>query len=183
MQQSDSRHGPSLKRPLVLALIVVLAATSGCGWFRSKKSVYESSSESRPLELPPDLDMPQANPAMVLPAVAPGRVGNDRVAPSGAPPAGTSEAALVVEEFQIQDQIDSAFRRIGLALDRIEGVEVVSASRLLGSHEVRYQGQGFLIRAQAEGETTRVSAVSTDGRPLTGGAAGQLLGLLRQRLG
>lgn len=184
MPQSLSTRSRLPRRLLLLALVATLTATSGCGWFRSKKAIYESSPESRPLELPPDLDMPQANSEMVIPQVKPGRVGNSPAPPVTAPPvsAAAGEAAGI-NDFVLDDQPESAFRRIGLALARIEGANVASSSQLLGSFEVQYQGQDFLVRAQPEGQGTRVSAVAPDGRALTSGPATQLLALLKQRLG
>src|SRR3546814_19693725 len=51
-------------------IAVTLLATSGCGWFRSKKEPYKNAAESRPLEIPPDLDQPKTDPAMRIPDVA-----------------------------------------------------------------------------------------------------------------
>lgn len=178
-------------RLLGLALVATVTVTSGCGWFGgNKKAAYESSSESRPLELPPDLDMPQANSEMVIPQVRPGRTGNSPAPVPSAPPAAGPQAAAVagvasagISEFTLEDQIENAFRRISLALGRTEGVNVASSSQLLGSFEVQYQGQDFLIRIQPEGSSSRVSAVAPDGRALTAGPATELLAQLKQRLG
>lgn len=174
-------RGSPTQRILLAALALILAGSGGCGWFGGKKraSIYESSPESRPLELPPDLNSPATDPAMILPEL-PGR----------APPAGVGEAPPAAgggvtagEGFQLSDTPASAWRRLGLALARIEGASVVSAAQALGSYEVNFGGQTFLVRAQAEGAGTRISAISTDGKPLGSGPAAELLDLLRRRLG
>lgn len=181
MTKSMTQHSSPTQRALLAALVLILAGSGGCGWFGGKKraSIYASSPESRPLELPPDLNAPATDPTMVLPEL-----------PGQAPPAGVGEAppaagggATAREGFQLSDTPASAWRRLGLALARIEGASVVSAAQVLGSYEVNFGGQTFLVRAQAEGEGTRISAVSTDGKPLTSGPAAELLGLLRKRLG
>ena len=52
-------------------LVAILLATSlsGCHWFKKKNELYTQSGESRPLEVPPDLDRPAADRAMALPTV------------------------------------------------------------------------------------------------------------------
>ena len=51
-----------------LSAIVLVAAVSGCSMFGEKDELYTQSTESRPLEVPPDLDRPSADRAMSLPA-------------------------------------------------------------------------------------------------------------------
>ena len=50
-----------VSRSIALVLIVAVVAASGCRWFRKDKDVYAQSPESRPLEVPPDLDMPNTD--------------------------------------------------------------------------------------------------------------------------
>jgi uncharacterized lipoprotein len=163
-------HAPARAIPLAL-LALALVATSGCGWFRGK-SIYEDAPEARPLEVPPDLDAPRIDPAMTIPSVA---------APAAVParqPAGADGSPFVVA-----DGPESVYRRLGLALERIDGVEVLERARLLSAYNVRYQGETFLVRVSAEGDGSRVSATGQDGRDLGSAEATRLLGLLRQRLG
>ena len=55
-----------LAAPLTAAVLVALV--SGCSMFGKKDELYTQSAESRPLEVPPDLDRPSADRAMALPA-------------------------------------------------------------------------------------------------------------------
>lgn len=152
-------------RGLVFAAVAVaLLATSGCGWFRSKTG-YELSPESRPLEIPPDLDAPTSESALRIPGVA------------------ASQRGIESQAFNLDDTPASAYERIGIALGRIDGVTISERSQLLTVYTVAYEGETFLIRLAPQGEGARVSAVSTDGRELGSGAGVKLLGLLRQRLG
>jgi uncharacterized lipoprotein len=156
-------------RSAVLALLAVaIIGASGCGWFRGR-SGYEDAPEARPLEVPPDLDMPRVDPAMNIPAT-----------PSERSAAASAAASA---PFTIADAADSAWRRVGLALDRIDGVTITDRAQLLSAYSVRYQGEEFLVRVVAEGSGSRISATSADGRESTTAAATRLLGLLRQRLG
>ncbi len=162
---------PILRRALLATLLVAVALSGGCSWFRGK-SGYENSPESRPLEVPPDLDAPVSDPSMQVPAVA-----------GAASPAAKSNAPATGQAFVLSDSMEGAWRRVGLALERIEGVTMGERAELLSVFNVTYDGETFLVKLAAEGEGTRISAVSQDGTELTSGAAGKLLGLLKTRLG
>ncbi len=175
---------PSVLRPLLFGLVAVaLASQSGCAWVRSKfggQAKYEDSVYNRPLEVPPGLDAPSTAGAMVVPDVT----ANPMVAaPAGVPSAVGGATVAGVDAFTMQDTVDSAWRRLGLALAKIDGVTIGDRAQLLNSYEVTYQGTAMLIRAEATGDTTRVVALGSNGQPLSGGAAAQLLGLLKARLG
>lgn len=153
-------------------VVAVLVMVSGCSWFRSK-SDYQSSPESRPLEVPPDLSVPTTDPSMAIPAVS---------AASGS--ASTAPAPMATSAgFRIADSADSAFRRVGLALNRLEGVVVVDRAEALSAYNVRFEGQEFLVRVVADGQKSRVEAVDAAGSVLNQGPAGKVLGMLKARLG
>jgi uncharacterized lipoprotein len=153
------------------ALVLAIAAGLGaCSWFRGN-SDYERSPESRPLAVPPDLDAPMQDPALAIPSPAPATATARAAAP-------TPSAA-----FSIADSGESAWRRLGLALQRIEGVEVLQAAQSLNAYNVRYQGEEFLVRVVASGDSSRIEAVGANGAVVNVGAAGNLLGQLRARLG
>ena len=172
-----------------LALMFAITTTTGCGWFGGKKkrtAAYQMSPEERPLELPPDLDMPRANPQMIIPQVSANARVSGAAAPSDVAPALGAVAAAPeiagINDFTLTDSKDSAFRRIGLALGRVEGVGLASSSALLGNFEVQYLGQDFLIRIEEAEQGVRVHALTTDGREITSGPATQLLAPLKPRL-
>lgn len=145
-------------------LVSALVLAGGCSWFRQKVD-YQSSPESRPLEVPPDLDAPVTDPAMTIPSV------------------GGAAAANASAPLRIDDSVDSAWRRLGLALDRIDGVEVTEKAQALAAYEVRFDGQQFLLRVVADGAASRIEAVDAAGKAVGGGAAGRLIEQLRSRLG
>jgi uncharacterized lipoprotein len=74
--------------PVVLAISIV--GLSGCKWFhKGPKGDYALSEQERPLEVPPDLNLPNTAGAMQVPAVA-RRPPRRRPA---TPPASTSPAS------------------------------------------------------------------------------------------
>ena len=158
----------ALRAALVLA---VAAALPGCGWFRSEP-VYLDAREARPLEVPPDLVLPSSAAALQIPPAAAASP-----TPGNAPPSALGAGS----SFEITDTAENAFRRVGLALGRIDGV-TASPVAALSSHEVTYRGESFLIRVAAEGDRARIDAISPQGAVVSGGAAGELLGLLQARL-
>jgi uncharacterized lipoprotein len=163
-------NGRILRRAVLAALLVAVAAGTGCSWFRGK-SGYENSPESRPLEVPPDLDQPVQDPSMTVPAVS-----------GTSAPVAASQAAVTGTPFVLDDALDGAWRRVGLALERIDGVTMGERAEVLSVYNVTFEGETFLIKLASEGDGTRVSALSQDGPELTTGAAGKLLAQLRMRL-
>ena len=160
---------PRVTRSLIwLTLAVVMvSATTGCSWLK-KRVGYENSKQLNQLEIPPGLDAPGTTNALLVPSVE-----------------GTtaqSQGQAAVESFTVNDELQSTWRRMGLALNRIEGVTVTSSAQALGSYDVRYQGLNYLIRAESAGEATRISAFTSEGPAAANSPASRLLGILKSRL-
>ena len=175
-------------RPLMVAtLAVAVLASSGCSWVRSKwgnEAEYQASRQNQPLEVPPGLDMPSTAGAINIPAASP-TAGNAAVSP-GVPSvqAQAADPAIAgIEAFTLEDSVASSWRRIGIALGKIEGVTIGERAQLLNSYEVSYKGVTVLLRAEAAGEQTRVVALGPDGQPVRTGVATELLAVLKARLG
>jgi uncharacterized lipoprotein len=168
-------------RPLLIGVVaVVLVSQAGCTWTRNKLGMdakYEDSVQNRPLEVPPGLDLPNTTGAIVVPEMTTGGPATGAAAPGAAPAAGG------ITSFTMADTVESAWRRIGLALGNIDGVSISERAQLLNSYAVTYQGTSMLIRAQQVSGETQVVALGADGLPLTSGPGAQLLALLKARLG
>ena len=149
---------------LTLALVMV-SATTGCSWLK-KRVGYEGSKQNNALEIPPGLDAPSTNNALLVPNV------------DGT----TAQGGASVETFTVNDGLESTWKRMGLALNRIEGVTVTGSAQALGSYDVRYQGLNYLIRAETAGETTRITAFTSEGVAAASSPASRLLGILKSRL-
>lgn len=166
-------------RPLLIgAVAFALLSQGGCAWTRAKLGMdakYQDSPQNQPLEVPPGLDLPNTAAAITVPEVS----ANVRAAA----PATAVPAAGGVASFTVADTVDSAWRRIGIALGKIDGVSIGERAQLLKSYEVTYQGTTMLIRAESAGAETRVLALGTDGQPLGAGPGARLLALLKARLG
>ncbi len=168
------RLSPSLSRPLALALLAVsVAGLSGCKWFSKKdaKGDYALSPEMRPLEVPPDLNLPSTAGAMQLPNTA------SQVRAQNPSPTASATS------FNIPGSRDDAFTKVGDALAGIEGLTIVTRAQLLGSYDVSYEGSNFLVRVAAAGVDANISAVDPRGLPASGEAPAKLIAALKGKLG
>lgn len=169
------RLSPSLSRPLALVLLAVsIAGLSGCKWFSKKdaKGDYALSPEMRPLEVPPDLNLPTTAGAMQLPNTA------SQVRPNQSAPSAASNTG-----FNLAGSRDEAFTKVGDALGGIAGVTVASRAQLLGTYDVDYEGAKFLVRIVGVEAGAYVSAVDPRGLPATGEAPVKLIAELKAKLG
>ncbi len=154
-----------------LAALVLVAAVSGCSMFGKKNELYAQSAESRPLEVPPDLDRPSADRAMALPAAG------GSVSASGMNNAGGGSAAPI--GFNASGDRDAIFAKVGEVLGATSGVMVVNRAQILGTYDVDYMGAKFLVRVTKVGDGAYVSAVDPRGLPPTGEAPVKLVAALK----
>lgn len=161
-------------RPLALSALAVAAlGMSGCKWFNKTNAAYAQSAETRPLEVPPDLNLPTTAGAMQLPPTA------------GAPATASASRGAVASTtgFNVAAPRDDVFARVGAALGQVPGLTIASRAQLLGTYDVSYEGSNFLVRVVAVEAGTYVSAVDPRGLPATGEAATKLMAALKTELG
>jgi uncharacterized lipoprotein len=177
---SMSNVRPSvLVRPAALAVLAVaVLATSGCHWFRKGDKNYQQGAENRPLEVPPDLDRPNADAAVQPPASEPAH----SVSRSSMP-APAASTASVATGFTVAGERDTVFAKVGEALAATEGVTIASKAQLLGTYDVNYAGSNFLVRVTKVEAGVYVSAVDPRGMPATNDAATKLVEALKAALG
>jgi uncharacterized lipoprotein len=165
-------------RPIVFAaVVVVVAATSGCHWFGKRGNPYQQEASTRPLEVPPDLDRPNTEGAMQVPDAGTQSVTRSSMA------AATQPAQATASGFTIAGDRDDVFNKVGTALAATAGVTIASKAQLLGTYDVSYQGANFLVRVTKVDAGVYVSAVDPRGMPAGSDAATQLIASLKTALG
>jgi len=164
------RHSQTAVRALSLALLAVATTVTATGCHRGARGDYALAPEMRPLEVPPDLNLPNTAGASQVPALA-----------SATRP--TAQAAPAQGGFTISGSRDEVFGKVGTALETIDGVTIASRAQLLGSYDVAYEGSNFLVRVVAVDAGAYVSAVDPRGIPATDAAAVKLVDALKAKLG
>lgn len=175
----------SFVRSVVASLVLVgLVAATGCSWLRKENKLYAQNQDSRPLEVPPDLDLPRTAGAIAPSASAPA-VAVASPAPAAAPAAATAVAAApaVANGFNVAGSRDEVFAKVGTALAAIDGVQVASSAALLGVFDVNYQGSNFLVRVTTAEAGANVAAVDPRGMPASGDAPAGLIAALKGAIG
>lgn len=168
------RSNVSISRVGIAALaLVAVCAASGCSWFRKPNKLYAQDAQSRPLEVPPDLDQPRTDGAVSVPGAP--------VMASGATTAAAAPAAAA-QGFTVAGSRDEVFTKLGDALAQVEGVTIASRAQLLGAYDVSYQGSNFLVRVSPTDQGTYVSAVDPRGMAASGEAPAKLIAALKTAL-
>lgn len=172
------RQSVSAFRVLSFAILATatLVGTTGC-FKRGAKGDYALAPEVRPLEVPPDLNVP-AGQAAATAAVASSTLASQAARPApAANPAAANNAG-----FTVPGTKEEVFAKVGTALETVEGVKIASKAQLLGSYDVAFEGSDFLVRVVAVDSGAYVSAVDPRGMPATTAAPTKLLGELKAKL-
>lgn len=120
-----------MKRLPLMLFVLAPIALAGCQTikahnpFRHKEPTYKSAQQEQPLEVPPGMDQPATSEALVIPGASSGGAATSASAAPGvqaatntAPPAAVAPAAEGGASLTLTDTPDSAYHRVGLALDR-----------------------------------------------------------------
>ena len=172
------RQSVSTVRVLSYALLAVAVAAGTTGCFkRGAKGDYALAPEMRPLEVPPDLNVPAGAGGNQVPTLSSATKPAAPAAPAAAaaPAAGNSG-------FTIPGSKEEAFGKVGTALEGVEGVTIASRAQLLGSYDVAYEGSNFLVRVVAVDAGAYISAVDPRGMPATAEAPVKLIAALKAKL-
>ena len=201
-------------------LLLALLAFSACSWFRDNPSNYQNAHETRPLEVPPGLDVPPRTAEMTVPeahgghAAPPEAAGGHAPPPAAAmPPSGSSNSTAGAQKpayigtetsLALEDDVASAYRRVGIALERSGTVNVtardeVAATFTVTRQEVTQEGGWFrrltgtdtsksttitrVVRVVPDGKGARVQVEDEAGRETTDDNARLIIAALRERLG
>ena len=125
-------------KKIIVAMLLSTLMLSGCGLFHSDKSWKKAQQES-PLEIPPQLDRPNVSEALAIPTV-----NADHEEEATASSRGT---------LHLNTDVDSAYKRVGLALGNGDIGSIVSQSDTGHTYQVAMaskiqigSSQGFLQR-------------------------------------
>lgn len=152
-------------------LMASLCLPFGCSLI-NRPIVYQDARETPPLQVPQDLLAPAPNPALQIPSVAGVGAGGELAPPTlgnnvAAARAGLPRAANAV--LTVADEADSAWRRVGIALERSGCCKVLGKDREARSYEVELAvappRPGFFKRlfgADAPASTMTVQVAAAD---------------------
>lgn len=205
-------HNAPMKRIALLVLLLAPIVLAGCQTikahnpFRHKAPAYTTAQQERPLEVPPGMDQPPTTEALAIPDAATGTAA--ATAPSTEPEAGAPPAVAAAADgasvsgtsLSLSDTPDSAYHRVGLALERGEVGQVTAHDDSAMTYQVavdtvvtRKPEGGFLHRMlhRSQSETVKGtvtisiapqgsgSVVQASGNP---DAATRVMAILQQRL-
>ncbi len=123
-------HNAPMKRTTLTLLLLAPVVLTGCQTirahnpFRHKEPAYKSAQQEQPLEVPPGMNQPPTTEALTIP-----NAGSASATPGAAQPSATAAPEPEAEatapaggstgnSLTLSDTPDSAYRRVGLALER-----------------------------------------------------------------
>lgn len=173
MQRTRTPSRAPARLAIATAAVLLATGVSGCHWFGKQDDLYTQSAETRPLEVPPDLDRPSADRAMALPSA-----GGSATASGLASAAGSPGTAAPIG-FNATGDRDALFAKVGQVLAATEGVTIASKAEILGTYDVSYMGANFLVRVTKVGDGAYISAVDPRGLPPVGEPPVKLINTLK----
>ena len=113
-----------------VSIVAIAAVLGGCSLFHHHDNYYSKAVESRPLEVPPDLELPAGTNELVVPPAGNGAPAATP-APSAAavqsptvPPSSTPHVAAPVAQSEaglhVTDSVEHTWQRVGIALERAQ---------------------------------------------------------------
>lgn len=154
------------KSPLVVALpVLALSALllSGCGMFRSQKA-WEAAKQESPLEIPPGLDTPSTSAALVIP-----EPGANNPTANGATARVGKGGGVIADGFVLSDNVDSAYRRVGQALEQGDIGQVIAHDD--AAHTYTLSVVASAVKASKPGLFSRVFGGGKKDAAATGSAS------------
>lgn len=118
----------------VFAVVSLAASLAACGLFERRDVPYGESRNQPPMEVPEGLDRPITDEALRIPDTSNARDVR------GVPASGAGAAADAVSlegGFILDDSMDNAWRRVGVALERMGGeVTIVDRDESAGRYQL-----------------------------------------------
>lgn len=127
----------------MLSLIAAATLLGGCSLFHHRDNYYAKARETKPLEVPPDLDTPVTSDELAVPPVGSSGGAAQSASTGSAPPAATFSGG----GLHIADNVDHAWQRVGLALERAQAGTI--SARDGTAHTYTLEVSGLLAPAPA----------------------------------
>ena len=182
---------------------LALALQFGCNVLANRPIAFEDAQETAPLQVPPDLASPAANPALQIPAVAGTGVTTDT-----APPSLGGGLAVARGDLQrasnsvlaLSDEPDSSWKRAGIALERGGCCTILDKDAARRTYGVQYNAAGpkpgffkrmfganspdpsMTVQVAAAGEGSTITVLDSAGEMRTDDMAMTVLGVIEARL-
>jgi uncharacterized lipoprotein len=110
-------------KPIILVRSTLIAAISiallgGCSMFhRHDNNYYSKAQETKPLEVPPDLETPSTSNELTVPAAGSASAASSTSATTSSAPPQVSPGG---DSLHVADSVGHAWTRVGLALERAQ---------------------------------------------------------------
>lgn len=119
---------------LATAAVVTLG---GCSLFHHRDDYYRHAKQTRPLEVPPDLDAPPISDELAVPEPEPDATPAPSASSVGSAP---PEAVLSQGALHVADTVDHTWMRVGLALERAQVGTITGRDEAAHSYAVEVSG-------------------------------------------
>ncbi len=136
---------------MAFVLLAAMLVLPGCSYLRTKfggkQDAYKASAQTRPLEVPPDLELPNRSGSLVIPELAAGNsaaLANDAVPAMGVTPGSAPPSVSAVaggDTMQVADSLQNTWRRVGLALERSGVASIQSRDEASRTYEISTQAR------------------------------------------
>jgi len=162
-------------KPIVLVRTTLFAAAisamslAGCSMFHHKDTYYSKAQETKPLEVPPDLDAPPASNELTVPAAgAPSTSSSAAASSTAASSATPPQMSPGVDSLHVADSVGHAWTRVGLALERAQVGTISERNETAHSYTLDVEG----LKASAPAAPAEHHWYSRIMHPFGGGSGG-----------
>jgi len=160
-------------KPIVLVRTTLFAAASatllaGCGMFHHKDNYYSKAQETKPLEVPPDLDTPPTSNELTVPAAGASSTTSTAASSTAASSATPPQMSPSGDSLHVADSVGHAWTRVGLALERAQVGTISERNETAHSYTLDVEG----LKASAPAAPAEHHWYSRIMHPFGGGSSG-----------
>jgi len=129
-----------LVRTTLFASAVSAMSLAGCSMFHHKDTYYSKAQETKPLEVPPDLDAPPASNELTVPAAGAPSTSSSAAASSTAASSAPPQMSPGGDSLHVADSVGHAWTRVGLALERAQVGTISERNETAHSYTLDVEG-------------------------------------------